>query len=85
MRLWISVLWLCGLAVPAAAAESETARCLDLVRLVTEELSADSSALALARGKLARAADLCEAGHTEEAEALLKKIQAEDMPMGMGN
>ena len=59
--------------------------CLDLVKLVADEMSADPKLLSRLRGELAEAETLCNEGKTEEAEAILRGLQAKWMPMGMGN
>ena len=74
-------LLLTALALPAAAAEPD---CSALVKTVTAMAQEDSRVLAQVRGKLQQARELCESGKSEEAVALLKDIQDNWTPMGMG-
>ena len=69
----------------ALAGASPEQNCLDLVELVTEDMGEDQSLLARLRDRLARAAELCRSGRSEEAEALLRELQGEWLPMGPGN
>ena len=71
------------LSVPAAAAEQEA--CLERVQRVLEDLSEDQSLRARLRDQLAEAAEMCRAGRTQEAAALLRELQGQWMPMGPGN
>ncbi len=70
---------------PAASATPERQRCLDLVELITEDMSEDPSLLARLRDRLAEAAALCREGRMQEAETLLRELQGQWMPMGPGN
>ena len=78
------VLALVLFAWPAAAATA-VEDCLDLVKLTVEELSEDPSLLARLREQLDQAEELCRAGKTQEAEALLREMIGRWMPMGPGN
>ncbi len=73
------------LSVPAASAPAEQEACLELVQLALEDLSEDPSLLARLRDQLTEAAELCRAGRTQEAAALLRELQGQWMPMGPGN
>ena len=72
-----------GPATAVIAGEKED--CLDLVKLVSDEMAEDAGLLSRLRGELAEAETLCNEGKTEEAEAILRGLQAKWMPMGMGN
>jgi hypothetical protein len=69
------------LATPAGAKED----CEALLAQAKETYGADSAMMAEVRGKIAEAEALCAEGKTEEGVKLLKKILAENMPMGLGN
>lgn len=81
----LGLIWAFALPALAAEADREQERCLELVKFVTEDMRADMSLLAQLRDELQEAADLCREGRIEEAEALLKKLQRDWMPMGSGN
>ncbi len=69
----------------ALAGASPEQDCLDLVKLVTEDMSEAQSLLARLRDRVARAAELCRTGRTEAAGALLRELQGEWLHMGPGN